>query len=231
MTDFPQPSSFPTGACFSDGVWSQTLSPLATTQGRPALFLDRDGVVVEEAHYLHDAEKVQLTQGTADLIKVANDKNIPVILVTNQAGIGYGYFKWDAFITVQARILSDLADGGAHIDGVFACPFHAKGQGVYAHDDHPARKPGPDMLILARDMMGVDLKRSWIVGDRALDLTAGKNAGCAGGVHVRTGHGSNADEHDAALAVASTTYTVKTAPNLGQARCHIPLLDHSAIIT
>lgn len=225
MTQFPEPTSFPEGASFSDGIWSQTLSPHADTQGRPALFLDRDGVVVEEAHYLHKVEDVQLTENAAQVVKAANERGVPVILVTNQAGVGYGYFGWDAFVAVQTRILSDLSYDGARIDGVFACPFHAKGQGVYCHDDHPARKPNPGMLWLARDLMGVDVAHSWIVGDRALDMSAGKNAGCVGGVHVATGHGSKEGERDAALALADDKYIIKTAANLGAARSLIPLLD------
>lgn len=224
MTNFPEPTAFPPGASFTDGVWSQPLSSLENTQGRPALFLDRDGVVVEEEHYLSKAENVALTPNAAALVKAANDKNVPVILVTNQAGIGYGYFKWDAFIEVQTCIISDLSKGGAHIDGVYACPFHVKGQGVYAQDNHPARKPNPGMLWLARDQMGVDIAQSWIVGDRALDLLAGKNAGTAGGVHVLTGHGSVEGERDAALNVASDGFIVKASDNLGAALSLIPLL-------
>lgn len=224
MTDYPQPAQFPQGASFTDGVWTQTLSPPANTQGRAALFLDRDGVLVEEAHYLHKAEDVQLTPNAASLVKAANERGVPVILVTNQAGIGYGYFGWDAFVQVQTRILNDLKSGGARVDGVFACPFHAKAQGVYTHDNHPARKPNPGMLWLARDQMGIDLKRSWIVGDRALDLLAGKNAGCQGGVHVWTGYGAKDGERAAALAVADEAFIVKPATNLFEARTLIPLL-------
>lgn len=225
MIHYPEPTVFPQGACFTDGVWTQTLSPLTATQGRPALFLDRDGVLVEEAHYLQNPDDVQLTPNAARVVKRANDVGVPVVLVTNQAGIGYGYFGWDAFVAVQTRILGDLAQGGAHVDGVFACPFHAKAQGVYVHDDHPARKPNPGMLWLARDQMGIDVSKSWIVGDRALDLQAGKNAGCAGGVHVFTGHGSKEGERAAALAVANGTFSVETAANLGEAQALIALLD------
>ena len=225
MTHFPEPENFPEGARFTDGVWTQTLSSRESTQGRPALFLDRDGVLVEEAHYLHKVEDVKLTPNAAQVVKTANDKNIPVILVTNQAGVGYGYFGWDAFVAVQTRILSDLADGGARVDGVFACPFHIKAKGVYAHDNHPARKPNPGMLWLARDLLGVDIAKSWIVGDRTLDMEAGKNAGCVGGVHVMTGHGSKDGERDAALMVANDTYAIKTAANLGDALGLIPLLN------
>lgn len=224
MNDYPEPTTFPEGARLTDGIWTQTLSPREACAGRAALFLDRDGVLVEEAHYLHKVEDVVLTPNAAQVVKAANDAGVPVILVTNQAGIGYGYFKWDAFVAVQERILGELAQGGAHVDGVYACPFHAKAQGVYVHDDHPARKPNPGMLTLARDQLGVDLGASWIVGDRALDLQAGRNAGCAGGVHVLTGHGSREGERDAALAVGAPDFRVEAADNLFQAKPLIPLL-------
>ncbi len=224
MTAYPEPKAFPDGARFTDGVWTQTLTPRTQTEDRPALFLDRDGVVVEDAHYLHKPEEVVLTPNAAQTIKRANALNVPVIFVTNQAGIGYGYFGWDDFVAVQTRILGDLAEDGAHVDGVFACPFHAKAQGVYAHDDHPARKPNPGMLQLARDMMGVQLEKSWIVGDRALDVLAGKNAGLSGGVHVLTGHGARAGEREDALTVGDDGFVVKAADNLDQARALIPLL-------
>ena len=224
MTHYPEPTRFPNGACLTDGVWTQHLSPREATEGKPALFLDRDGVLVEEGHYLHEPDKVQLTPNAARVVNAANAKGVPVILVTNQAGIGYGYFEWDAFVAVQERIIGDLGAFGATIDGVFACPFHAKAQGVYVHDDHPARKPNPGMLTLARDQMGVDLGRSWIVGDRALDLQAGRNAGCQGGVHVLTGHGSRDGERDAALAVGADDFRVEVSDNLGAALDLIPLL-------
>lgn len=224
MSDYLQPTKLPDGADFTDGVWTQTLSTHETTQGRPALFLDRDGVVVEEAHYLHKVEDVRLTPNAAETVKAANDRNIAVILVTNQSGIGRGYFGWDDFIRVQARIYEDLAKGGAHVDGVFACPFHAKGQGAYAQDDHPTRKPSPGMMHLARDLMDVNLSKSWIVGDRSLDVLAGKNAGLVGGVHVITGHGSKDGEREAALAVGDDDYQVLAADNLDNARALIPIL-------
>jgi len=225
MSDYPEPKTLPPGAHFCDGVWTQTLTERSVTQDRPALFLDRDGVVVEEAHYLHNVDDVHLTPNAAETIKAANDRGIPVILVTNQAGVGYGYFGWDDFIAVQARILADLAQGGARVDGVFACPFHAKAQGVYVHENHPARKPNPGMLLLAEAQMGVDLKKSWIVGDRSLDVLAGKNAGLCGAVHVLTGHGTKDGERDAALSVGGDGFTVSPAANLGAARTLIPLLD------
>jgi len=225
MTIYLEPQNFPAGARMIDGVWCQTLTPRAETEHRPALFLDRDGVVVQEAHYLHKVEDVSLTPNAAQTIQAANARAIPVILVTNQAGVGYGYFGWDEFVAVQERILGNLAAAGARIDGVFACPFHAKANPPYRHDNHRARKPNPGMLILAKDLLGVDLKASWIVGDRTLDVLAGKNAGLSGGVHVATGHGSKDGERAGALAAADQHYTVRGAANLGAAREHIALLD------
>ncbi len=208
--------SLPRGAAFEDGIFTQMLRPLAGSDRRPALFLDRDGAVVIEAHYLHKVENVQLIPGAAATIAAANAKEIPVIFVTNQAGIGYGYFGWPDFFAVQDRILADLAGEGALVDGVYACPFHEKAKPPYDHANHPARKPNPGMLQTAARMMNIDLSRSWIVGDRAGDLAAGKNAGIAGGVHVLTGHGGHDGEHADALALADATYRALGAPSIAQ---------------
>ena len=225
MNNFPQPKSFPPGATLSDGVWTQMISPKETTNARPALFLDRDGVVCVEANYLHKVEDVQLMPGVGEVIKSANLKNIPVILVTNQAGIAYGYFGWDEFVAVQACILDDIKSAGGSVDGVFACPFHEKGSPPYGgQPSHPARKPNPGMLHLAGELMGIELSQSWIVGDRAIDMEAGKNAGLAGGVHVLSGHGANQGEREDALGLSGNNFTVKPADDLASAAGIIPLL-------
>ncbi|MBT5013745.1 MAG: HAD family hydrolase [Rhodospirillaceae bacterium] len=191
--------SLPETAAFTKGVYTQVLNRPAGDDKRPALFLDRDGAVVVEAHYLHEVDKVKLIEGAAETIRAANELGIPVIFVTNQAGVGYGYFGWDAFLAVQERILGDLAELGASVDGVYACPFHEKGKPPYDHPDHPARKPNPGMLLSAADAMNIDLGRSWIVGDRAGDIGAGFNAGLRGGIHVLTGHGEREGEREQAL--------------------------------
>ncbi len=226
MNDFPQPKTFPHGAVLQGGVWTQAISSKNMTEGKPALFLDRDGVVCVEANYLHKVEDVQLMPSVGEVVKLANQKDVPVILVTNQAGIAYGYFGWDEFVNVQTRLLGDIKSAGGVIDGVFACPFHEKGKPPYGgHPSHPARKPNPGMLYLAAELMGVDLSRSWIVGDRAKDIEAGKNAGLKGGVHVLSGHGSNAGERVGALGISDNNFEVKLADDLASARGIIPLLD------
>jgi D-glycero-D-manno-heptose 1,7-bisphosphate phosphatase len=220
------PGSLPFGAEIGeDGVWRQLLTRVPDIVDIPALFLDRDGVIVEEVHYLHKAADMRLMPGAARVISNANIRGVPVIMVTNQAGIGRGHFGWQEFIDVQEAILDALADNGAYVNAVFACPHHSEGQPPYNHKDHPARKPNPGMLLAAAEVMPIDLSDSWIVGDRAGDMGAAKNAGCAGGVHVKCGHGSAAGERDAANALRSVTFDVQGAMSIDDAEALIPLLN------
>lgn len=212
-------AKIPEGAELVDGVFHQTCRP-AKSECRPALFLDRDGCVVVETHYLHKAEDVQLIDGAASVIAYANNLNIPVVIVTNQAGVGYGYFNWDDFYQVQQEINLQLAKAGAHFDGVFACPFHVKARAPFQHPDHPSRKPNPGMLKAAAASLNLDLRRSWIVGDRKSDLVAGLKANLAGGIHVASGHGSQEGEREASLGLAAhnfqalATETIADVPKL-----------------
>ncbi len=212
----------------NDGLWCQLLRPerAASYRGRPALFLDRDGVLVEEVGYLHRPEDVRLIPGAAALIAAANRAGLPAVLVTNQAGIGRGTYGWAEFQATQARISADLAAGDAALDMVLACPFHAEGQPPYRHPAHPCRKPRPGMILRAAERLGLDLAGSWIVGDRALDLEAGRAAGLAGGAHVLTGHG--AAERDAALDVASGRFRVLSAESVAEVPALLPLFAPGA---
>ena len=132
--------TLPENARLVNGVFHQVLRPEAASSPRPALFLDRDGCVVVEAHYLHKVEDVDLIVGAGDVIARANALGIAVVFVTNQAGIGYGYFDWPDFLAVQEKILSELENQGAFVDGVYACPYHIKGKPPYGH---PGQKAQP----------------------------------------------------------------------------------------
>ncbi len=209
-------SDFPENANLVNGVFHQVLHSPDAKQARPALFLDRDGCVVVEAHYLHKVEDVEIISGAADVIARANALEIAVVIVTNQAGIGYGYFDWPDFLQVQEKILSELAKVNAQVDGVYACPFHIKGKPPYDHPDHPARKPNPGMILAAAEELNLDLEKSWIVGDRAGDLQAGLNAGLFGGIQVATGHGMRQGERENALALASKDFEVLTTHSIAQ---------------
>ncbi len=219
------PDPLPFGADIGeDGVWRQVLTRVPGPPRRSALFLDRDGVLVEEVHYLHRADEMKLCAGAADVVRTANERGVPVVVVTNQAGIGRGIFDWPAFIDVEEAMLNALADAGCFVNAVFACPHHADGHAPYNVADHPARKPNPGMLLAAADTMPLDLAGSWIIGDRAGDIAAAKRAGCAGGVHVSTGHGSRSEERRAALEYDGAGFQVASAPDIAAAAAQIPLL-------
>ena len=211
----------------TDGIWCQLLcrERAASHRGQPALFLDRDGVLVAEVGYLHRPEEVRLIPGAATLIAAANHAGLPVVLVTNQAGIGRGTYGWAEFQATQARISADLAAEGAALDMVLACPFHADAEPPYRHPAHPCRKPRPGMILHAAERLGLDLAGSWIVGDRAIDLEAGRAAGLAGGVQVLTGHG--AAERDAAREVATGRFRVLGAESVAEVPALLPLLAAS----
>ena len=156
----------------SEGVWCEVLQRPAG--GRPALFLDRDGVIVQEAGYLHRIEEIHVVPGAAKVIAAANKQSIPVIMVTNQSGIGRGHYGWAEFKSVQDAIVASLATEGARIDAVYACAHHPEAEGFLAHPNHPARKPNPGMLLQAASDLALDLKSSWLVGDKAADIDAAK---------------------------------------------------------
>src|SRR5262245_47845920 len=101
----------------AEGVWCEV--SLGCNRGGPALFLDRDGVVVEEVDYLHRVEDIAVCAAAAAVISAANANAVPVVLVTNQAGIGRGYYGWAEFLAVQSAIQSAISEEGAHFDAVY----------------------------------------------------------------------------------------------------------------
>ena len=203
-----------------DGVWCQILNRAPNRHPRPALFLDRDGVIVEESHYLSRVEDVRLIDGAAEVIAHANGQNIPVIIVTNQSGIARGKFEWQNFIDVQEQILANLDAENAYVNAIFACPFHAEGLSPYQHPDHPCRKPNPGMIEKADRHFSIDKQKSWIIGDRAADLQAGKNGGLAGGIHVATGHGDDAEQNAASL-LKNSSFDVVLSASIADAINHL----------
>jgi D-glycero-D-manno-heptose 1,7-bisphosphate phosphatase len=195
------------------GLWSRFAG--GDFGGRGALFLDRDGVVIEETGYLCRTEDVRLISEAAAAIGRCNQAGIPVVMLTNQSGIGRGLYGWSDFEAVQDVIAQRLADAGARLDAVLACAYHADAQGPYRRRHHPWRKPNPGMLIEAERRMQLDQSRSWMVGDRASDIEAGRAAALAGGVIVETGYGRS--NLEAALALACGGFIVERAATLAAA--------------
>jgi D-glycero-D-manno-heptose 1,7-bisphosphate phosphatase len=203
----------------SQGVWCQILRRPAP--GRAALFLDRDGAVVEETGYHCRVDDIIVIRGAAEVIAAANQRRVPVIMVTNQSGIGRGYYGWTEFKSVQDAIVTSLAVEGARIDAVYACAHHPQAEGDLAHSNHPARKPNPGMLLQAASALALDLKSSWLVGDKADDIEAAKRAAIAGALLVATGYGNS--ERERAATLASPGFEIRIGRSIAEAMT-LPLL-------
>jgi D-glycero-D-manno-heptose 1,7-bisphosphate phosphatase len=195
------------------GLWHEI--SVADFARRPALFLDRDGVIVEDTRYLGRAENVRMLTGAADAIARCNRLGIPVVLVSNQSGIARRYYDWQGFHAVQAALAAALANGGARLDAVFACAHHADGSAPFNVADHPWRKPNPGMILAAGRRMNLDLLHSWIVGDRASDIAAGRAAQLEGGILLSPRDGDR--ERSAAKALQSDGFVVDISPSLADA--------------
>ena len=155
---------------------------------REAVFLDRDGTIIEEVNYLSSPEQVCLIPGAADAVRRLNDAGVLVVVVTNQAGVARGYFPESRVGEVHAHLSTLLAAHGARIDAYYHCPHHpTEGVGEYrvACD---CRKPKPGLLLTAARELDIDLSGSWMIGDKLCDAEAGATAGCRT-LLVRTGHG------------------------------------------
>ncbi len=186
-----------------DRIWRSLRAERASGAPRPALFLDRDGTVIEEVPYLSRPEEVRPIPEAVETIVRANALGIPVVVVSNQSGIARGLFDWSAFAAVEAAIDSAIAQAGGQIDAVYACPHAPPGPGKPSPSD---RKPDPGMLLRAAKDLNLDPKSSWVAGDRASDLEAGRSAGLCRGWLAPTGYGRR--EANAARALANDSFEV-----------------------
>ncbi|MER8376623.1 HAD family hydrolase [Mesorhizobium sp. M1406] len=163
------------------GLWVERVGSRVFSAGTPALFLDRDGTINLDTGYPDDPGEIVLREDIAAVIAAANRAGIPVIIVTNQSGIARGYYGWADFAAVNGRVLELLRADDAFVDMVLACAYHEAGSGPLAIADHPMRKPNPGMLLEAAKRLGLDLRRSLIVGDKPADMEAGQRAGLSRG--------------------------------------------------
>ena len=147
------------------------------------IFLDRDGTLIEERHYLSRPEEVVLLPGVTPALRRLQDSGFRLFLVTNQSGVGRGYFTLAAVEAVHARLGLLLAREGVRLDAIYVAP---------EAPDQPSRgrKPSPQFLLDARDAFGVNLGGSYMVGDKLIDLQCGWNAGVRRCFLVRTGYGA-----------------------------------------
>jgi D-glycero-D-manno-heptose 1,7-bisphosphate phosphatase len=146
-----------------------------------AAFLDRDGTIAEEVGYLNHLSRFQLYPFAAQAIRRLNEAGIPVIVVTNQAGVSRGFFPEEFVHRVHERMIAELATAGARIDGIYYCPHSLA-------DDCDCRKPRPGLLVRAAAEHAIDLEGSFVVSDRYVDVGMGQSKGCHG-ILVLTGYG------------------------------------------
>jgi D-glycero-D-manno-heptose 1,7-bisphosphate phosphatase len=155
---------------------------------RAAAFLDRDGTIIEEVGYLDRIERVAFYPWTIDAVRALNRAGLRVVMVTNQSGVARGFFSEATVEEVHRHIASMLEAGGASIDAYYYCPHHPDGK-VQAYAQRcECRKPGRGLVDRAQRELGVDPSRSFVVGDRWLDVALARTVG-AQGVLVRTGYG------------------------------------------
>jgi D-glycero-D-manno-heptose 1,7-bisphosphate phosphatase len=145
---------------------------------RPALFLDRDGIINIDRDYVYRIEDFEWQPGIFDLVRIACAAGMPTVIVTNQSGIGRGLYSERDFQVLTDHMRTRFAHEGAPIAAVYHCPFHPDAAiPELRAPDHPWRKPNPGMLFAARDELGLDLSASTLVGDRGSDMAAGRSAG------------------------------------------------------
>jgi len=151
-----------------------------------AIFLDRDGTLIAEKNYLHKPEEVEIFSGAGKALKKLSAAGFKLFMVTNQSGIGRGYFTMADAEKVHERIVSELARDGVRFEKIYIAP---------EAPDQPShgRKPSPQFLFDARDEFGLDLSQSFLIGDKLIDLECGWNAGVKKSILVRTGYGAGVE--------------------------------------
>jgi D-glycero-D-manno-heptose 1,7-bisphosphate phosphatase len=138
--------------------------------GRPAAFLDRDGTLIEDRHYLRDPEGVRLLPGAADAVRRLNRAGVAAVLITNQSGIARGLLTEAEYAATAARLAQLLGDQEAQLDAAYHCPHLPDLSGPC-----DCRKPGPLLYQRAAQDLGLDLSRSWWIGDRPRDVEGARH--------------------------------------------------------
>jgi histidinol-phosphate phosphatase family protein len=150
---------------------------------RPGILLDRDGTIIVDHGYVGSVDRVEFIDGAAEAIASFNAAGVPVAVVTNQSGVARGLYGLDDVDRVHEHIARQLADHGAHIDLFAYCPYHPDGVVPAFSRTSEDRKPGPGMAKAAAAALGLDLTRSWVVGDQVEDIGLATAIG-ASAVHL-----------------------------------------------
>lgn len=158
-----------------------TIELPAPAEKQKAVFLDRDGTINNDSGYVSDPEKFWLLPGVLEGVKQMQDSGYKIVVVTNQTGIGMGYYTREDFFKVNLEMFKHFSSAGIKIDKIYFCPHSLS-------EDCECRKPKAGLLKRAEEELNLDLSASWMIGDKAADIRAGKSAGCRT-ILVSTGHG------------------------------------------
>ena len=160
-------------------------------EGHAAVFFDRDGTLIEDVGYLRTAAGLRMIDGAPEAVRRLNSRGFLTFIISNQSGVARGFFTEEELAPIHARLEAELGTAGAHLDRIYYCPHHpTRGTPPY-NVECTCRKPRTGMLDRAVEEFGVDLSRSFVVGDKFADVKAGQNAG-ARTVLVLTGYGPSA---------------------------------------
>ena len=156
-----------------------------------AVFLDRDGVITQDPpHYAHRIDQLKLIPKSAEAIRILNENGFKVVVVSNQSGVARGYYQEKDVHIFNEAMKKELEEMGAYIDAVYYCPHYPEANVEAYRRVCDCRKPKPGMLKRAENDLNLDLKRSFMVGDKIIDIEAGYSAGCKT-ILVLTGHGND----------------------------------------
>jgi len=153
-----------------------------------AVFLDRDGVINVDKEYVHKIEDFDFIPRAIDALKILSKTNFKIIIVTDQSGIGRGYYTVKDYNAVTEYMLSEFNKNNIRIDEIYYCPHHPE-------ENCECRKPNKKLILNAEKSFNLDLEKSYIIGDKTKDIMLGKNAGCKT-IAVKTGKGGNDGEFD-----------------------------------
>ncbi len=165
------------------GLWADIRCDLPAAAG-PVLFVDRDGVLIEDRGYVGSAAQTQVYPDAPAALAAARACGYRVAIVTNQSGLARGLYDWTGFAEVQAAIDAALARAGAAVDAVLACAYHGDGRAPYALADHFWRKPNPGMILEGLRRLNGVAARSAMVGDKMGDIAAARAAGLGAAVLI-----------------------------------------------
>jgi len=178
---------------------------------RPAVFLDRDGTLNVERDLVRTPQDLVLHVGTGEALRALQDQGFALIVVTNQSARARGQLSEQELNTIHARLSELLLESGVTLDGIFHCPHHPTEGEPPLRADCECRKPAPGMFFEAASQLGIDLKRSWMIGDDVRDIVAGGRAGVRS-LLVQTGKGERS---------SAQLPKTKLMPNLAAAAAHV----------